>query len=169
MLLELDFISLFDYFSLLDYSCHALSRIGPNALIYLAAAVSDFYLPRAEMSLHKIQSNAHDSLHLDLKPVPKLLGRLKSEWCPRAFVVSFKLETDESILMAKSRQALERYGHQVVVGNVLEKRKGHVVVLESSGKASDIEVNVADEKRDIEELLVKSLRDLHDQYLLESK
>lgn len=34
-----------------------------------------------------------------------MLGVLRHEWAPGAFVVSFKLETDESILLAKVRWA----------------------------------------------------------------
>jgi hypothetical protein len=32
-------------------------------------------------------------LNLELAGTPKLLGSLKSEWCPKAYVVTFKLET----------------------------------------------------------------------------
>lgn len=41
------------------------------------------------------------------------------------FVV--QLETDPSLLITKARRALERYGHQVVVGNDLNRRKYEVV------------------------------------------
>ena len=33
--------------------------------------------------------------------VPKMLGTLRSTWAPQAFIVSFKLETDEQILIKK--------------------------------------------------------------------
>ena len=33
--------------------------------------------------------------------VPKMLGTLQSVWAPEAFIVSFKLETDEQILISK--------------------------------------------------------------------
>ena len=32
-----------------------------------------------------------------------MLGALRQEWAPQAFVVSFKLETDEAILLSKVR------------------------------------------------------------------
>lgn len=35
------------------------------------------------------------------RQVPKLLGLLGSEWAPGVMVVSFKLETDEQILVDK--------------------------------------------------------------------
>lgn len=38
-----------------------------------------------------------------------------------------QLETDESLLIPKARAALERYGHQVVIGNDLHRRKYEVV------------------------------------------
>jgi phosphopantothenate-cysteine ligase len=38
-----------------------------------------------------------------------------------------QLETDETLLIPKARAALERYGHQVVIGNTLHNRKYQVV------------------------------------------
>ncbi len=49
---------------------------------------------------HKIQS-ADGPLELALSKVPKMLGVLRHGWAPGAFVVSFKLETDERILLKK--------------------------------------------------------------------
>ena len=34
--------------------------------------------------------------------MPKTLGALRSRWAPAAFVVSFKLETDQAILLDKA-------------------------------------------------------------------
>ena len=67
-----------------------------NAIVYLAAAVSDFYLPNP--AEHKIQSSAQKTLKIELEPVPKLLGQIKV-WAPSARVISFKLETDPAILV----------------------------------------------------------------------
>ena len=41
--------------------------------------------------------------------------------------MSFKLETDPSLLIAKSEQALQRYSHHLVIGNLLSTRKWEVV------------------------------------------
>lgn len=162
MLLEVDFITLFEYFSVLDYSCKAIDRLGQNCLVYLAAAVSDFYLPKSQMSVHKIQSSEHNSLQLDLKPVPKLLGLLRSQWCPQAFVVSFKLETDTNLLMGKSLQALDKYRHNCVVGNILEERKAKVVVIDSKQRVKDVD---AHDGLEIEHFLIDYLAQLHSEYL----
>lgn len=73
------------------------------------------------MSAHKIQSDSGLTLQLD--QVPKMLGKLTSEWSPHAFVVSFKLETDESILQRKAEGAIKKYHVNLVVANILQTRK----------------------------------------------
>jgi hypothetical protein len=41
-----------------------------------------------------------------------------------------KLETDPELLIPKARAALSRYGHQLVIGNELHRRKYEVVFVE---------------------------------------
>jgi phosphopantothenate-cysteine ligase len=41
-----------------------------------------------------------------------------------------QLETEQSLLIPKSQAALSRYGHQLVIGNDLHKRKYEVVFVE---------------------------------------
>ncbi|CCL98223.1 uncharacterized protein FIBRA_00217 [Fibroporia radiculosa] len=123
----LTFVTVNDYLWLLRAVSQELSVLGRNALYYLAAAVSDFFLPRQKLSEHKIQSGK-GSLHIEMDQVPKILKPLVSEWTQgQAFIVSFKLETDPSLLVPKARTALARYGHQVVIGNDLHHRKHRVV------------------------------------------
>ena len=107
-------------------AARAVAPLGSQAMVLLAAAVSDFYMPRERMAQHKIQSAAHATLDLSLDPVPKMLGLLCHEWCPRAYVASFKLETDPAILESKALGALERYGHKCVIANLLPTRHKEV-------------------------------------------
>ena len=65
------FGSVSEYLFLLRAACELLSPCGVNALLYLAAAVSDYYLPYEAMSEHKIQSSS-GPLTLTLMPVPKV-------------------------------------------------------------------------------------------------
>lgn len=104
-LLSLPFKSVDEYLHMLKAVCSSVSVSGPRAMIYLAAAVSDYYIPPNEMPEHKIQSS-DGSLTLTLRPTPKCLGMIKEEWCPQAFVVSFKLETDDSLLVKKASGAI---------------------------------------------------------------
>lgn len=76
--------------------------------------------------------------------MPKVLRPLVQEWTPEGYIVSFKvslrmrraflsscqLETEQALLIPKSRAALSRYGHQLVIGNDLHKRKQEVVFVE---------------------------------------
>lgn len=48
-LLQLSFTTLSEYLWLLRSSCQALASLENRAILYLAAAVSDFYIPSNEM------------------------------------------------------------------------------------------------------------------------
>lgn len=130
-LLEVSFESVVDYLHLLRAATSAVAPIREAAVVYLAAAVSDYYLASAAMAVHKIQSSS-GTLELSLSPVPKAVYPLVSQWCPGAFVVTFKLETDSAILEKKATGALEKYKHQLVVANLLHTRY-EVVYLFSAG------------------------------------
>ena len=106
----------------LTRACVALQGFGSKAMFYMAAAVSDFYVPWASLPEHKIQSSA-GSLDLALENVPKCLGKLTRDWAPNAFHVSFKLETDSTILLQKARSAIAKHRVHCVVANLLETRK----------------------------------------------
>ncbi|KAJ3507522.1 hypothetical protein NLJ89_g6255 [Agrocybe chaxingu] len=122
----LTFVTVDDYLWLLRALSQELAVVGRRAMFYLAAAVSDFFLPRQKMSEHKIQSGK-GNLSIEMDQVPKLLKPLAEDWTKGGYVISFKLETDDNLLLPKARQALERYGHQVVIGNDLHRRKFEVV------------------------------------------
>ncbi|KAJ7032031.1 DNA/pantothenate metabolism flavoprotein [Mycena alexandri] len=129
----LTFVTVNDYLWLLRAVSQELSLLRRRAMYYLAAAVSDFFLPRQKMSEHKIQSGK-GSLHIEMDQVPKVLKPMVEEWTRDGFIVSFKLETDDRLLIPKARAALERYGHQVVIGNDLHTRKMQVVFVERKRK-----------------------------------
>ena len=59
--------------------------------------------------------------------MPKFLKRLVDGWAPECMIVSFKLETDPAMLVSKAKQALQRYSHHLVIGNLLSTRKWEVV------------------------------------------
>ena len=160
LLLEIPFTSLSDYLWLLKASCQSLSRLGPRALLYLAAAVSDFYIPSVEMPEHKLQSSA-GAPAVKLQLVPKMLKPLVKHWVPQAFIVSFKLETDPDLLVSKAERALETYGHNLVIGNILETRKHRVVLISGKGKAEEIVIDERDQSVEIEELIVEELNKRH--------
>ncbi|XP_039611759.1 phosphopantothenate--cysteine ligase isoform X2 [Polypterus senegalus] len=101
-----------------------------------------------------------------MKMVPKMLSPLVKEWAPQAFVISFKLETDPSILVDRARKALDTYRHQVVVANVLDTRRGCVVIVT---KDSQTEMVLSDEEIlkevEIEEKIVCNLSAAHSNFI----
>ncbi|XP_010776500.1 phosphopantothenate--cysteine ligase [Notothenia coriiceps] len=165
LLLPIEFSTLSEYLHLLKAAAQALSAIGPMAMFYLAAAVSDFYIPASEMPEHKIQSS-NGPLQLSLNMVPKILSPLVKDWAPQAFVISFKLETDASILLDKARRALDTYRHQAVVANVLDSRRGYVVVVTPETQAELI-ISEEDAKNEveIEERIVSNLTSAHEKFI----
>ena len=68
-----------------------------------------------------------------MKPVPKQLGNIKKTWNPKTTLVSFKLETDESILEKKALAAIKNYGSDMVVANELETRRSKVTIYHKDG------------------------------------
>lgn len=131
-------------------------------MVYLAAAVSDFYIPKNELPEHKIQSS-REGLTLNLKPVPKCLGKLRADWCPAAFICSFKLETDKEILNSKCKRSLADYKQDLVIGNILEDRKRSVTVMNANGEVHEITVDPG--VKDIEEDIIEHLCSLHSDFI----
>lgn len=169
LLLPIEFSALSEYLHLLKAAAQALSAVGPKGMFYLAAAVSDFYIPASEMPEHKIQSS-NGPLQLSLNMVPKILSPLVKDWAPQAFVTSFKLETDASILLDKAKKALDTYRHQAVVANVLDSRRGYVVVVT---RDTQVELILTDDdvKKDIEieERIVSNLTSAHGKFIAQQK
>jgi phosphopantothenate-cysteine ligase len=152
LLLILSFVTITEYLWELREVAKLMQPLGHKALFYLAAAVSDFFVPHDRMVEHKIQSNEEfsqqadsdnnvkrpaartegKSLIIDLEPVPKFLKALVDGWAPEAMIVSFKLETDPSILVTKAKYALDKYSHHLVIGNLLTTRKWEVVFVSAA-------------------------------------
>jgi len=157
------FSSVFDYLVVLRHVAESLAHLGPRVMFYLAAAVSDFYIPWDLLAEHKIQSREGD-LNLSLRQVPKVLGTLRQRWAAQAFLVSFKLETDEKILLSKARGAIQKYGSHAVVANLLHNRKDRVYVLRPDDSGQDgVSVEVVDRAPAdiIEEPLIAAIEQLH--------
>lgn len=107
-LLIVDFFTVTEYLTRLQMIAAKLALFHAKAMLFLAAAVSDFFIPPEKLPNHKIQSS-DGPLTITLDLVPKILKPLVGDVVPNAFTISFKLETDPSILMAKSKKSLERY------------------------------------------------------------
>ena len=109
---------------------------------------------------HKIQSSS--SLTLELCQVPKLLGSLRKEWASQAFIVSFKLETDQDQLIPKAQRSLFTYHQHVVIANLLHLKQHQVIfVTEDSKKTVELSESDLANGREIEELIVAEVDQKH--------
>ncbi|KAG9451649.1 hypothetical protein H6P81_011614 [Aristolochia fimbriata] len=161
LLLKIPFTTIFEYLQILQLVAISMQVLGSRGMFYLAAAVSDFYVPWETMTEHKIQSGA-GPLDMRLAPVPKMLSVLRKVWAPNAFCISFKLETDSEILLKKAEAALEKYRMHVVVANELSTRKKEVTVVTTDGV---IKVQRGRESEDVEKPLIDLLVRKHLTYV----
>ncbi|CAG8830139.1 44854_t:CDS:2, partial [Gigaspora margarita] len=163
-LLFLDFVTVSDYLFLLRSVTRIMSALKEHAMYYLAAAVSDFFIPAQKMPQHKIQSDG--GLTLTMDQVPKFLKPMVTNWVPRGFIVSFKLETDPALLVDKSRHALTRYGHQIVIANLLAIRKREVILIT---RDSEFQIKLTEdeiaENIEIESRIIPELTKRHDEWI----
>jgi len=150
------FTSLSDYLWLLRSTSQILNN-HTRSLLYLAAAVSDFYVPSQQLPEHKLQSSEGPPA-INLHIVPKMLRPLVGKWSPNCYVVSFKLETDPSLLIHKAQQALKKYKHNIVIGNILQTRKREVwLVTETQQEKLEMSTEELDNGSEIEEKIVKRI------------
>jgi phosphopantothenate---cysteine ligase (ATP) len=165
LLLKIDFTTVAEYLFLLKSITIEMSIMKENAMFYLAAAVSDFFIPEPKMVEHKIQSSG-GGLSISMDSVPKIIKPLVKEWAPTAFTVSFKLETDTDLLISKSKAALNNYGHQLVIANLLTTRK-HVVWLINLTSERELRLTPTEikENAEIEKYIVQDLIRLHEDWI----
>lgn len=163
---KVHFTTINEYLYLLREIALLLRPQSSNVLFYLAAAVSDFIVPPSSLPEHKIQSTG-TSLALTLSKAPKVLQTLiQDRWAPRAFLCSFKLETDPDLLIKKAKSALETYGHQCVVANILSRRAFEVVlVTDDAEEWLTLSTNEVQRKVEIEEELVRRIARMHGKWI----
>ncbi|KAK7282774.1 hypothetical protein RIF29_11814 [Crotalaria pallida] len=166
LLLKLPYNTIFEYLQMLQLIATSMRCLGPCLMFYLAAAVSDYYVPWKDMVEHKIQSGSH-LLDVQLVQVPKMLSLLRKDWAPLAFCVSFKLETDSNILLNKAGTALEKYKMHAVVANELTTRKEQVVVVTSAEKII-VQRDKSISGNDVENPLINLLSERHAAYIKDS-
>lgn len=160
LLLKVEFETVHDYLRDLETISKEIAASKLKSISYLAAAVSDFYLPEDKIVEHKIQSGetAGATFDLKLERVPKKLGDVKKSWNPNTFLVSFKLETDVKILETKAKGALDKYGVDMVIANELKSRRNKVVVYEPKGEPEPLQLMQTDYSDQISELIVEHIR-----------
>ena len=143
-----------EYLELYEYISKELSVFGVNSIIFLAAAVSDFYIPKDKIAENKIQSNDSE-LTIQLYPIKKEIYKIKTEWNQKAFLISFKLETDKNILFQKANKAIIKTKSDLVIANLLQTRYNVVYLVGQNETVDTIEKKEAEyiEKNIIKEIV----------------
>ena len=174
--LEIEFTTVYEYLHLLRLVSEKVNVYAEDVIIIHAAAVSDFYIPWPELASHKIQSNALEtsgSLFANFSSTPKMLKMCRDMWAPNEFCVSFKLETDASIIEQKTLSAMEKYNMHCIVANELDKRYNEVTIFQKrERKEAGEKTAVVDSLRllrdpneeDIEKQLVDDLKRRHEEH-----
>lgn len=132
LLLKVEFETVHEYLRDLELISKEIASSKVKSISYLAAAVSDFHIPENKVAEHKIASGG--GLDLKMEPVPKKLGDVKKSWNTGTTLVSFKLETDGSVLEKKAKHAIDQYGSDMVVANELKSRRSKVTVYHAKGE-----------------------------------
>lgn len=153
---DIEFATVMEYLALciIILEEFAIFKNPESTLLYLAAAVSDFYIPVEKMSLHKIQSGeTKGSFKIELDNVPKMIGRFR-EISKRTKIISFKLETDINILKKKVDETFHKYDVEMVIGNILETRRKEVFIF---SKAVEKRIELKKEDNYIEKELIHEI------------
>lgn len=95
-------------------------------------------------------------------PVKKEIHRIKDEWSPKSFLITFKLETDEEILIKKSLKSIERAKSDFVVANLLQTRYDRVLIINNEKTYELFRKN----EYYIEEKLINKIVELHEIYMI---
>ena len=98
-------------------------------------------------------------------PNLKKLDGVPTIWAPSLFSISFKLETDDAILLKKARGAIAKYGMGCVVANILHTRYDRITLVRPTPTAPEGEARVVEREPGSDTLLetvfVPELCELH--------
>lgn len=138
-----------------------------HLLVYLVAAVADFYIPFSLLPKEKIDSKpSEDSMTVYLHKVPKALARglVARRWGDGAFVTTFKLETDETRVNEKVMKHINAFANiRVVVANLLQTCRTDIDVYDTRDPANPLHIKKSDGV-EIEEPLVKRVVAKHQEF-----
>jgi len=124
-LLEVPFASVHEYLFILRLAAEALCIAGNRGMLFLASGVLKHYVPYEELRPFSVADDAESQ---QFHRVPHLMLKIRREWCPKAYVVSFKLAENSVVLSDKAHAQMEMYGTHLVVGNVVGTHKTWVVM-----------------------------------------
>jgi len=160
LLLQVEFTTLEEYMFWLEKIIREMAVFNERGLFYSAAAVSDFYLK--QVAEHKIQSS-DGPLKIELNVVPKVIPLLKKKWFQKGMLITFKLETDVTILTKKINIHLENYNVDLVIGNILGNQRDQVLISQKGHEP--LWITKKSDQTEIEEDIITTVVDRHSSYI----
>ncbi|KAF7459326.1 phosphopantothenate--cysteine ligase [Cryptosporidium felis] len=166
----MEFGSITEYFDGIKEITLLTGKFSKNVIFFLAAAVSDFYIPEKLLSHNKISINSCENLDLDSEDLtpclkldlyssPKSVHYIRDS-SPNSFLVLFKLETEVEVLLDKSMNLLSKYNADVICANLLHDRRDKVTILT---RDSRIELKKVDDDP-IEKSIVANIISIYRQF-----
>ncbi|AFZ79263.1 hypothetical protein BEWA_021100 [Theileria equi strain WA] len=151
------FTTVDEYQAKLKTIAYACTEFKEHVAFCLAAAVSDFKIPEANMPKEKLSSDSAITLHLE--PVKKTRLLVRSICGTEPLLCCFKLATNEADLHTKANKMLQQPTlADMVVCNIFEDRKAVVKILYPDGSLE----RITDEDQKINENIAKSLANAHE-------
>ena len=99
---------------------------------------------------------------IQLFPIKKEIYKIKTEWNPNSFLISFKLETDKDILFQKANKAIIKTKSDLIVANLLQTRYKVVYFISPNEKVDIIGQKGED---NIEKEIVNEIVKRHELFL----
>lgn len=170
----MEFGSVHEYFNGIDYIISHCKEFPTCIIFFLAAAVSDFYIPENLLSKNKISASSElalssgnefqtPSITLELYSTPKYAQYIRNEM-PYCFLVLFKLETEIETLYKKSDKLLKMCNANVVCANLLQSRRDNVIIF-----TPDSKTEIKKRSDTIEESVVSIIISLYEKHLLNNE
>ncbi|KAH8584141.1 phosphopantothenoylcysteine synthetase [Cryptosporidium sp. chipmunk genotype I] len=165
----MEFGSVHEYFNGMDYIISHCAKFPDSFIFFLAAAVSDFYIPENLLPKNKISASSDASLDLEngsktpsitleLYSTPKYARCIRNK-LPYCFLVLFKLETEFEILFKKSDNLLKICDANAICANLLQDRRDSVIILTPNSKTE-----IKKMSDPIEEAIVSNIISLYKNY-----
>ena len=162
-MLTISFETIQEYLRLLRAASQALNIAEHRGMLFLTAAVLNFYAPQSETRRDRLHYT-DEKYSVGLHRAPNLRRMIRHVWCPKAFLVTFRLELTDSDTIESAHRDMETWGSNVVVGNNLNTRGEQLVLVTEQ---EDLYLT-RPENATVETPLISTINSLHRDFLRQS-
>lgn len=182
-MLKVSFSCLQQYLLLLRIATQAIHKANTRGVVILAATVMEYYVPiHSETpfwgkqnganinAIRNSQKNANSTnyfskqyekiamkLSIHFVRAPNLIRKIRKDWCPKAFLVSFRYDLPQETMIETAHKDLEKYGVDVIAG-VNRMEHPHQILLVTE---QDETILTCPEHEDINDAFAARIADLH--------